>query len=67
MNKKILAAVLAIAMLLSAGAALAGCNGEGGVNATETDPLLPAHVIEKFDVSEDFKIGFMENSECEYS
>ncbi|MBQ6052432.1 MAG: BMP family ABC transporter substrate-binding protein [Clostridia bacterium] len=57
MNKKILAAIIAIAMLLSAVAALAGCDGEGGANATETDPLLPAHVIEKFDVSEDFKIG----------
>ena len=57
MNRKILAALLAIVMLLSAVAALAGCNGEDTVEAVETDPLLPAFAIEKFDVSEDFKIG----------
>ena len=57
MNRKLLAAVIAIAMLLSAVAALAGCDGSATTEASETESLLPAVKIEKFDVSEDFKIG----------
>ena len=56
--KKILSIMLALTMVLGV-VLLASCGGNEDVKKGESDPLLPAPKIEKFTVSDDFKIGII--------
>lgn len=56
--KKILSIFLALTMVFGV-ILLASCGGNEDVKKGESDPLLPAPKIEKFTVSDDFKIGII--------
>lgn len=56
--KKILSMILALTMVVGV-IFLASCGGNETVKKGESDPLLPAPAIEKFAVSDDFKIGLI--------
>lgn len=70
MSKKIIA-FLMVAMMLVSATLLASCNNGGSTSSNETDPLLPAPTLEKFEVKDDFKIGVIclhdENSTYDYN
>lgn len=56
--KKILSMILALTMIAGV-IFLASCGGNETTKKGESDPLLPAPKIEKFAVSDDFKIGLI--------
>ncbi|MBR6050835.1 MAG: BMP family ABC transporter substrate-binding protein [Clostridia bacterium] len=56
--KKILSMILALTMIAGV-IFLASCSGNETTKKGESDPLLPAPKIEKFAVSDDFKIGLI--------
>ena len=56
--KKIISMILALTMVIGI-FFLASCGGNESTKKGESDPLLPAPAIEKFAVSDDFKIGII--------